>query len=168
MLIKKILNNNVILSKNTDGQEIVAMGCGIAFKKRIGDFIDDSMIDKVYTLSDHEMMEKLKKLLADLSIEYVEISNEIIELAESKLRKNLNEGIYISLTDHIHMAVQRFKNGNIVRNMMIWEIQRFYPEEFRIGREAVLKLNKKFAINMAEDEAGFIALHMDWLAAQKR
>ncbi len=160
MLIKKILNNNVILSENTAKQEIVAMGCGIAFKKKVGEVVTDSLIDKIYTYSDHEMLEKLKMLLADLPIEYMEISNEIISLAENKLGKKLNDSIYISLTDHIHMAVERFKNGNFVRNMMVWETQRFYPDEFAIGKEAVAKINKKFTINMPDDEAGFIALHI--------
>lgn len=160
MLIKKILNNNVILSENTAKQEIVAMGCGIAFKKKVGEVVTDSLIDKIYTYSDHEMLEKLKMLLADLPIEYMEISNEIISMAEKKLNKKLNDSIYISLTDHIHMAVERFKNGNFVRNMMVWETQRFYPDEFAIGKEAVAKINKKFTINMPEDEAGFIALHI--------
>ena len=34
MIIKKILNNNVIITENKSGREMVAMGRGIAFKKR--------------------------------------------------------------------------------------------------------------------------------------
>ena len=79
--------------------------------------VTDSLIDKIYTYSDHEMLEKLKMLLADLPIEYMEISNEIISMAEKKLNKKLNDSIYISLTDHIHMAVERFKNGNLFQKL---------------------------------------------------
>ncbi|TCS78192.1 BglG family transcription antiterminator LicT [Pectinatus cerevisiiphilus] len=160
MLIKKILNNNVVLSNNAAGQEVVVMGCGIAFKKRPGENIENSRIDKIYTLSNHEILEKFKVLLADLSIEYMEISNKIITLAEKTLGKKLNEKIYISLTDHIHMAVQRVQNGHVIHNMMIWEIARFYTNEFNIGKDAIQEINKKFMINMPEDEAGFIALHI--------
>ena len=36
MEIYKILNNNVIVSKNEHDKEIIAMGKGIAFKKKVG------------------------------------------------------------------------------------------------------------------------------------
>lgn len=36
MKIKKILNNNVAISSNDKGEEIIVVGCGIAFKKKVG------------------------------------------------------------------------------------------------------------------------------------
>lgn len=160
MVIKKILNNNVIITENTAGHEVVAMGCGIAFKKKIGDAVPDGSIDKVYTLSDQGMLEKFKVLLADLSMDYLEASNEIIDLAEKELGRRLNESVYISLTDHLHMAVQRFNEGLLIRNMMLWEIRRFYTKEFGIGQKAIQVLKRKFGVELPEDEAGFIALHI--------
>ena len=46
MEIYKILNNNVIVSKNEHDKEIIAMGKGIAFKKKVGEHIEDELIDK--------------------------------------------------------------------------------------------------------------------------
>lgn len=40
MVIKKILNNGAVLTTNQDGEEIVALGKGIAFNKKAGDSID--------------------------------------------------------------------------------------------------------------------------------
>ncbi|MBP2642753.1 MAG: transcriptional antiterminator, BglG [Firmicutes bacterium] len=160
MIIKKILNNNVVITDNKNGQEVVAMGKGIAFKKRCGESVPEDAIDKIYTLSNHDILERLKTLLVDLSPEYMEISDEIIAMAENKLQKQLNENIYISLTDHIHMAIRRFRDGTFQRNMMIWEIKRFYPEEYAIGEEALKLINVKFGLEIPADEAGFVALHI--------
>ncbi|OSP57520.1 hypothetical protein EFP6CTSP_20095, partial [Enterococcus faecium] len=33
----KFLNNNVVISKNGFGEEVVCMGKGLAFQKKIGD-----------------------------------------------------------------------------------------------------------------------------------
>ena len=44
MVIDKILNNNVVISKNAANEEIIYMGCGLAFKKKIGDSIDPMRI----------------------------------------------------------------------------------------------------------------------------
>lgn len=160
MLIKKILNNNVVLTETEQHKEVVAMGSGIAYKKRCGDDIPEDKIDKIYTLSQKDTWEKFKTLLTDISMEYMEVSTAIIELAEAELKKKLNESIYISLTDHIHMAVSRFREGNFIRNMMIWEIQRFYPEEYAVSEKARVLINEKFSLELPIDEAGFIALHI--------
>ena len=37
MEIKKILNNNVVVSNNELNQEIVVMGRGLAFQKKVGE-----------------------------------------------------------------------------------------------------------------------------------
>ncbi len=160
MMIKKVLNNNVIITENKEGREVVAMGCGLAFKKKVGDEVAAEAVDKFYTLSSHDMLEKFKTLLADISLDYLQVSNTIIDLAEKELGRKMNESIYISLTDHLHMAVQRFREGIQIRNMMLWEIRRFYPKEFAIGQKAREIIKDRFGLDLSEDEAGFIALHI--------
>ncbi len=46
MIIGKILNNNVVISTNDAGQEVIYMGRGIAFKKKVGDPVDEVLIKK--------------------------------------------------------------------------------------------------------------------------
>ena len=160
MIIRKILNNNVIVTENAAGREVVAMGRGIAFKRRVGERVDETAIEKIYTISSADMMDRFKELIASLSIEYLQITNQIIEYAETQLKCRLNDSIYISLTDHIHMAVHRVRCGISIKNMMLLEIKRFYEKEFQIGQYAVELMNKNFGVKLPDDEAGFIAMHI--------
>lgn len=160
MRIKKILNNNVIVSEDADGREIVAMGRGIAFGRRVGDEVAGGVLDKIYRLRDHELLEKFKELLSDLSSDYLEAANAIIEMAEQELDAKLNESCYITLTDHIHMAVLRIRNEVPIRNILLWEMRIFYPKEFAIAEKARLMLNRRFRVELPEDEAGFITMHL--------
>ncbi|WP_334300284.1 CAT RNA binding domain-containing protein, partial [Clostridioides difficile] len=41
MNIKKIFNNNVVVSSLEDGTEIIVTGAGVGFKKKVGDLIDE-------------------------------------------------------------------------------------------------------------------------------
>ena len=50
MIIKKIFNNNAILAKDKDKHEFVVMGCGIAFKRNVGDKVEESLIEKTFIL----------------------------------------------------------------------------------------------------------------------
>lgn len=51
MLIEKVLNNNVVITRDERNQEMIVMGKGLAFKKKVGDPIFDSCIDKKFQLT---------------------------------------------------------------------------------------------------------------------
>ena len=160
IIIETILNNNGVLTSNDKNEEIVVMGKDIAFKKRVGDKVSKSAIDKIYTLSDKDTLSKFEQLLADIPMEYMSLSDDIINKAKVTLGKKLNDNIYISLTDHIHTAIERFKEDITVKNAVLWDIRRFYTEEFAIGMKSLDLIEEKFKVRLPDDEAGFIALHI--------
>ncbi|HIV62813.1 MAG TPA: transcription antiterminator LicT, partial [Candidatus Butyricicoccus avistercoris] len=51
MVIEKILNNNVVITRNLSGVETVIMGRGLAFGHSAGDEIDESKIEKTFTIT---------------------------------------------------------------------------------------------------------------------
>ncbi|MGL5314273.1 MAG: BglG family transcription antiterminator LicT [Peptostreptococcaceae bacterium] len=160
MVIEKILNNNVVITKDENNNEIVVMGRGLAFKKRTGDYIPKDMVDKVFRLSDPNMTLKFQELISDIPLEYMKLSDGIISYTKDKLGKKLNDSIYISLTDHMHTAIVRASEGVSVKNALLWDIKRFYKDEFNIGLKALDYIEEKFEVRLPEDEAGFIALHI--------
>ena len=160
MIIDKIYNNNVVSVINDKKEELVVMGKGIAFQKRPGDFVEETNIEKVYTLKNNDMSVKFKTLLYEVPVEYIQITEEVIKMAKSRMGRSLNESLYISLTDHIHFAVDRIKKGYEIKNVLLWEIKRFYKEEFSIGMEAIKLVKSKLNFELPEDEAGFIAMHL--------
>ena len=95
-----------------------------------------------------------------MPIEHVQIANEIISFAKVSLGKKLNDNIFLTLTDHISYAIERYNNGIPIKNALLWEIKRFYNHEFLIGKESLNMIKNKLGIDLPEDEAGFIALHI--------
>ncbi len=159
MKIHKILNNNVIVTFDDKGNEKIVMGCGLAFKKKVGDIIDNNLVDKTFYMSNKEISSNFQELLRDIPIEYVELSEEIITRSKTWLGRKLNDSIYISIVDHIYSSIVRFKDGIVVKNALLWEIKRFYPEEFKVGRKALEIIEEQTNVKLPDDEAGFIALH---------
>lgn len=136
------------------------MGCGLGFQKKIGDTIDRSKIEKIYAIENKNDSNKLMNLLSEIPLEYIQVSNEIISYAKYSLGKRLNDNIYISLTDHISFAIERYKQGLNFKNALLWEIKRFYNHEFLIGKEVLTIIKKRLDIMLSEDEAASIALHI--------
>jgi len=160
MKIEKIFNNNVVVVKDDDEMEKIVMGRGIAFKKKVGEEFDQSKIDKVFTLSNKEAVNKFQELIVDISIEHMELAEEIISYAKMQQGKKLNEIVYVSLVDHIFTSIIRFQSGITIKNVLLWDIRRFYKQEFSIGLKALDMIEKRFNVRLPEDEAGFIALHL--------
>ena len=65
----------------------------------------------------------------------------------------------MTLTDHINFAIERVSQGIEPQNALLWEIKRFYPQEFQLGIYALELIHDRLGILLPEDEAGFIALH---------
>lgn len=159
MKIHKVINNNVISVVDEHNKEIVIMGRGLAFKKKPGDPVDEANIEKVFRMENKDVLERFNSLLYEIPIEYMQISNAIIQHGKDILGKKLNESIYVSLTDHIHFAVERYQKGHDIKNALLWELKRLYREEFTVGKQALKIIEEKLGIMLPEDEAGFIALH---------
>ncbi|PGT76721.1 BglG family transcription antiterminator LicT [Bacillus sp. AFS040349] len=160
MKIEKVFNNNVVSAFNEENIELVIMGKGLAFQKRPGDEIEEDKIEKVFTLKNKDMSERFKTLLYEVSIELMGVTEEIIKKAKSKLGRELNDSIYVSLTDHINFAIERNKKGLDIKNALLWEIKKLYKDEFSLGVEALGMIKEKLHVTLPEDEAGFIAMHI--------
>ncbi|MNB95973.1 Transcription antiterminator LicT [compost metagenome] len=160
MKIEKVLNNNVVTVLDASQNELVIMGRGIAFKKHTGDSLDETKIEKVFSLDNKEVSQKLMTLLSDIPIEYVECSDEVIRYAETVLGDKLHDSVYISLTDHIHFAIDRHRQGLQLKNALLWEIKRMYRKEFSIGLKALQIIEERLGVLLPEDECAFIAMHL--------
>lgn len=49
MKIRKILNNNLVLANDWQGNEIIVKGRGIGFNKKRWDTIEEAVIEKIFT-----------------------------------------------------------------------------------------------------------------------
>lgn len=159
MQIHKILNNNVIVVLDEDNREQVVMGRGLAFKKKCGDDIDRTQIDKVFTMNNPDTSNKFQELVANIPMDYMLLVENIITYAKTHIGKKINDTIYISLVDHIFMSIKRYQEGIKVKNALLWDIKRFYKDEYGIGLKALEMIKEQTKIQLPEDEAGFIALH---------
>lgn len=158
MIIEKFLNNNMLLV-NDNHDEMIVMGKGLRFHYKVGDEIKQEDIEKTYVLQEGTNKNGYLQVLENAPDIYLEIVHHIIEMAQLKISSPLNEQIFVTLLDHLLYAVERYEKGIVLQNRMLWEIQKFYPNEFMIGLHAVDYINETLNIQLPEAEAGNIAFH---------
>ncbi|HGH0373732.1 TPA: BglG family transcription antiterminator LicT [Yersinia enterocolitica] len=160
MRIQRVLNNNVVVAHDFSGKECVVIGKGVGFNKKPNDLVDEAGIQKIFRLDEENSFDKTHDAFQDLPEELFDIVLDIVKQATTKLDRNIHKSVYASLLDHISFAIERAKQGVHVRNMLLWDIKRLYRNEFIIGVSALENIKQKLNVDLAEDEAGFIALHL--------
>lgn len=159
MKIRKIINNNIVWASDDTEKEVIVLGNGVGFQKKKGDLLDKKRIEKVFHLSD-EKMSQFEQLVKSIPLSSIKTAERVIAYAKESLNIELNDNIYIALTDHLNYAIERKRQGIEFQNALLWEIKKFYPKEFQIGKMAVEMVKEDSGVQLSEDEAGFFALHI--------
>ena len=160
MRIAKVLNTNAVLAHNKSGAEVLVLGSGIGFKKKIGDILDQSKIEKQFSITDQAHLNRFVELLKAIPKRYFIVAEEIIEYARAEYpNSQLKETINLSLVDHIHNAINNFAQGIVIPNTLLTDIERFYANEYSIGKFGLDLIYQNFGVRLPNDEAGFIAMH---------
>lgn len=160
MKIHRVINNNIVVILDKKGNERIITGRGIGFRKHGGDEVDEKKIEQEFSLSAVGKVGRLEELLREIPLEVIDAAMQIMEEASRTFEKDLNDGAVISLSDHIYTAIERDKQKIPVKNVLLWETKKFYPEEFRLGKRALEIIKEKTGVMLSEDEAGFIAIHL--------
>ena len=159
MVIEKILNNNAVICLDDEGKERIAMGRGLAFGQKAGMQVKEECVEKVFVLKSNEVNNRFLQIIQDIPVEEILLTEKIIAHAKKCCPKELDDSIYITLTDHLDGALHRVKNNISVTNPLTSAIKSFYPDEFQLGLDAVDIIKKETGITFSLDECAFITMH---------
>ena len=164
MKIEKVLNNNVIQALDNNVEYIV-MGKGLGFQKKVGDLVDKEKIEKTFVLENTEEVEEWSRVYVNLPDGEMQVFLNILTFAEAVLQTKFDPSFFIALPDHLHYAIERNREGVSLQNPLAWEVRKFYPREYEIGKQALRLIAKDLEVQLSDDEAASVALH--FVNAQK-
>lgn len=145
---------------NKNNEELVLMGRGLGFNVRVSDVVDPSLVEKTFRIEDKNTTTSFGEFIANLTADQFDLTEKIIDYAKNLIESKLSDYLYLGLTDHIDFIVSRIKSGIVIRNPLIREIKKSYPNEFNVGLYALKLIEKQYEIVLPEDEAASIALHI--------
>ncbi|MGN0983804.1 MAG: BglG family transcription antiterminator LicT [Gemmiger sp.] len=160
MRIKKVINNNILCAIDEKGREMIVSGKGIGFKRRVGEFIDEAQVDKIYRMEEKNDQRRLRELVEQIPIEHLELTERLVREIREQINLPLNESLIITLADHISFAIQRKNQGIEFHNPLAGSILCYYPTEYQLGQHCLQTIEEQFQVTLHPDEASFIALHI--------
>ncbi|MCK8816969.1 transcription antiterminator [Natroniella sulfidigena] len=161
--VKKVFNNNVVLAQITKtNKEVILVGKGLGFAKKIGDVIkvDEGAIEKEFVAMNEDKKEEYQQLVEQVDSEVIGLTEEIIAMLTAELGEELDEHIHISLADHIGFYLNRIKEGIEISNPFLAETKTLYSLEYNLAKKAVKMIEERFDIEVPEGEVGFITFHI--------
>ncbi|UZW15984.1 PRD domain-containing protein [Clostridium pasteurianum] len=158
-IIKKILNNNVVIAKEGN-KEFILVGNGIGFDFHKGNIVPSKRIEKVFVRENTEIDNNYDKVLETIDNKIIGISEEIICMAEMDIGVKLSKPIHVSLPDHINFSLRRMEKKIKIENPFLNELKVLYPKEYSIASKALEMINVRFNVELPQDEIGFICLHI--------
>lgn len=94
--------------------------------------------------------------------ELVELSREIIRIAENETGKFLsqNEKLLTGLTNHLGPAINRLKMNLEIRNPLYTQIKTHYPDLMLLAEKCIKAVEEYIDIKMPDTEIAYIAMHL--------
>lgn len=160
MQVTKTINNNIVACISADGKEQIAMGRGLGFDFKVGSTLDESRIEKIFSIEERNGYDNAKNLFENIPEKLLNLCIGIIDHAKELLDTNLSDSIYLTLTDHINFALSKHREGIDLYSAISGEVKVFYPREYLIGKEAIKLIENEMDVKIASDEACAIALHI--------
>lgn len=160
MRIKKVINNSIVCAVDEKGDELIVTGKGIGFQRRRGEPIDPAAIERTYRMEEKTEQRKLLDLVEKIPLEHLALTEELIAYFKEHIPQPLNESLLITLADHISFAIKRKFDGLEFTNPLKGAIMCYYPAEYQLGQHSLNVIRQKLQIDLHEDEAAFIALHI--------
>lgn len=160
MIIIQILNNNVVSASDADGAEFILTGRGLGFNAHVGDIVEQSKVEKTFSLTERTVADRFKILLNEVPVEVIQLTDDIVTLARNALGYPLSDALYVSLADHLNFALKRHAQGLEIQNPLEWEVRHLYRKEYLVGRQSLAFIASRTGQLLPDAEACSITLHI--------
>lgn len=159
MKISRVLNNNTVLVQDGEKQMLV-MGLSVGYHKKPGMRLEEEKVEHRFILSDISDRSRIEQLYMSIPEEYLLFTGEFLEGVADTMHFDFSGNFLIHLADHIYSVVQRSKEGVMLNNVLLLEVAQYYPSEYQVAVSMVREINKRFEVQLNENEAGFITFHL--------
>ncbi len=112
MKVLRVFNNNVVLTRDELGREVVVTGRGVGYQARPGDPIDEALIARRFVPADNPS--SVAKVIADIPLERLALVERLFAEAMRELNSMLPPLAIVAVADHVHQAIERVARGEVM------------------------------------------------------
>ncbi|ASD20728.1 transcriptional antiterminator [Cryobacterium sp. LW097] len=156
----KVLNNNVVISVDSAGQERVLMGRGLGFQLQPTDTIDPAKVEKTFILEQGSGADHARQLLASVPYPVIEAVTAAVDEAERILGRSLGRRLPMAIIDHVQYVLERMQKGIRIPSTAMPELRVLHPQEFDAALAMARSVSASLQTDLPAEEAVFLTMHI--------
>ncbi|MEC5184190.1 beta-glucoside operon transcriptional antiterminator [Cryobacterium sp. MP_3.1] len=156
----KVLNNNVVISVDSAGQERVLMGRGLGFQLQPTDTIDPARVEKTFILEQGSGADHARQLLASVPYPVIEAVTAAVDEAERILGRSLGRRLPMAIIDHVQYVLERMQKGIRIPSTAMPELRVLHPQEFDAALAMARSVSASLQTDLPAEEAVFLTMHI--------
>lgn len=158
--ILRVFNNNVVLARPAQGDEVVLTGRGLGFQARPRQAVDESKVVRVFAPVDGRDVDHLGQLVAAVPPEHVKLAVVALESAGLSEVADSSPSLVVTLSDHLSFAIKRVRENIRLDYPLETEVGHLFPTELKQAQQVLAAVNEASDIRLPDGEAVAIALHL--------
>ena len=155
MQVVRNINNNVALCLDSQGNELVAFGRGIGFRKPPYE-VELSHIERTFYGVDPKLISAIEDIPSDLVL----IADEVVQGFVAATGKALNPQVAFTLADHLAFAIQRQHRRLVFEVPVERDVRDLYADEAAAGHRALALVLERMHEWLPAEEEALVALHL--------
>ncbi|RMI13626.1 PRD domain-containing protein [Cellulomonas triticagri] len=159
MEVLRVFNNNLVLARDDSGTEVILTGRGLGFQAKPGSRVVQERVVRVFRPDDGRDPDHLAGLLAGIPPEHVQLVSEaLVEVGLERLAAR--PALVVAMADHVGLALERARAGQVVEYPLLAEVTTLYGEEHAQATTLLAAINARVPVPLPRTEAVGLALHL--------
>lgn len=161
MKVLRVINNNIVLSRDASGREVILTGRGLGFRAAPGQEIDPARVVREFVPADGRDPDHLAELFAAIDQDVLRAVVVAIDEAGIEGRDSTKPTLAIAVADHVGGALDRARRGQPeIEYPLRAEVQTLYATEFDQAVRLLAAINDHVDPRLPDSEATALALHL--------
>lgn len=156
------LDNDIYKYLEEKNKELYSLGFN---KEEINKKLNQLLAEKVnnvFSQAKNSFLGNEEILVEIVDNQIIDMINDVLVIVHRELPELvLNQRLKYALAIHLDAVIERIKSGKIIKHPDLKEVKKSKQKLYMISNKIVEYLNQEYALQIPEDEIGYITMYLD-------
>jgi transcriptional regulator with AAA-type ATPase domain/transcriptional regulatory protein LevR len=162
------LDNDIYKYLEEKNKELYSLGFDKnEINKKLNQLLAEK-VNSVFNQAENSFLGNEEILVEIVDSQIIDMINDVLVIVHRELPELvLNQRLKYALAIHLDAVIERIKSGKIIKHPDLQEVKNSHHKLYKISKKIVEYLNKEYALQIPEDEIGYITMYLDSVSKNK-
>lgn len=162
------LDNDIYKYLEEKNKELYSLGFDKdEINKKLNQLLAEK-VNSVFNQAENSFLGNEEILVEIVDSQIIDMINDVLVIVHRELPELvLNQRLKYALAIHLDAVIERIKSGKIIKHPDLQEVKNSHQKLYEISKKIVEYLNQEYALQIPEDEIGYITMYLDSVSKNK-